>query len=105
MKPDYFTAPGLWIERKRNREGHPITYTVWRPNTSRSFVDTKQALKFISWPRGTPTGDALREWFNSFKDKDATAQSADLDTERIKAEGFGPEAHEQEPNEQTKMIT
>ncbi len=104
MKSDYFTATGLWIERKHNREGHPITYTVWKPHTSCSFTDTKKALKFISWPKGTPTGDSLRDWFASFVDKDAKAEPATVNKAQIVAEGFGPEAHE-EPNENTKMIT
>ena len=42
MKPDYFTAGGLYIERRRNREGPPVTYTIWKPNTSRIFTDVRQ---------------------------------------------------------------
>ena len=105
MKPDYYTAGGLWIERRRNREGPPITYTIWKPHTSRIFTDVKAALKFIAWPRGTPTGDSLREWFDSFNSKDAGATLAKTDRKAVKATGFGPEAHEPEPNDQTKMIT
>ena len=104
MKPDYFTASGLYIERRRNREGPVVTYTIWKPNTSRIFTDTKAALKFIAWPKSTPTGEAIREWFKSFEPKDAGAKPVPTDKERIAAEGFGPEAHI-EPNENTKMIT
>ena len=104
MKPDYFTAGGLWIERRRNREGPVVTYTIWKPNTSRIFTDTKKALKFIAWPKGTPTGDDLRDWFASFADKDTKAKPTTVSKDQIAAEGFGPEAHE-EPNENTKMIT
>lgn len=105
MKPDYFTAGGLYIERRRNREGPPVTYTIWKPNTSRIFTDVKAALKFIAWPASTPTGGEIREWFDSFKPKDAGAKLLPRPDERIVAEGFGPEAHEPEPNESTKMIT
>ena len=104
MKPDYFTAGGLYIERRRNREGPTVTYTIWKPNTSRIFTDTKAALKFIAWPASTPTGAEIREWFDSFKPKDAEATPVPCDKARIAAEGFGPEAHP-EPNENTKMIT
>ena len=104
MKPDYFTAGGLYIERRRNREGPPVTYTIWKPNTSRIFTDTKAALKFIAWPKSTPTGEAIREWFDSFKPKDAVTTLEETDRNAVKATGFGPEAHE-EPNENTKMIT
>lgn len=86
MKPDYFTAGGLWIERRRNKEGPPVTYTVWKPNTSRIFTDLKKAIKFAAYPASTPTGQALREWFKSFN-------------------VVIPEQKEPEPNDQTKMIT
>ena len=104
MKPDYFTAGGLWIERRRNREGPVVTYTIWKPNTSRIFTDTKKALKFIAWPKGTPTGDDLRDWFAELAYKDAKAKPTTVSKDQIAAEGFGPEAHE-EPNDNTKMVT
>ena len=86
MKPDYFTAGGLWIERRRNKEGPPVTYTVWKPNTSRIFTDVKKAIKFAAYPASTPTGQELREWFKSFN-------------------VVVPEQTKDEPNDQTKMIT
>ena len=104
MKPDYFTAGGLYIERRRNREGPPVTYTIWQPNTSRIFTDTKAALKFIAWPASTPTGTAIREWFDSFKPKDAKATLLPQPHKRINAEGFGPEAHDTDPTANTKTI-
>ena len=109
MKPDYFIVDTLWVERSRRREGPPVVYTVWRPNTSRVFTDTKQALRFIKWPKGTATGDSLREWFDSFADKDAKAKPTTISKAQIAAEGFGPEAHtddnEPDPTANTKMIT
>ena len=104
MKPDYFTAGGLYIERRRNREGPPVTYTIWKPNTSRIFTDTKAALKFIAWPKGTPTGESIREWFDSFKPKDTKAKLLPRPQKRIDAEGFGPEAHDTDPTANTKTI-
>ena len=105
MKPDYYTAGGsLWIERRRNREGPTITYTVWKPHTSRIFTDTKVALKFIAWPKNTPTGDDLRDWFASFAVKDTKAKPAVVSKTQIAAESWGPEAHAK-PDENTKMIT
>lgn len=107
MKPDFFRSETLLIERTRNREGPPVTYTVWRPNTSRIFTNTKDALKFIRWPRGTVTGDALREWFDSFADKDTKAQPTTLDKAEVVAKGFGPESHDEspDPTTETKMVT
>jgi len=75
MKTDYFTAGGLWIERSLNKEGPPVTYTVWKPNTARIFTDVKKAIKFAAYPASTPTGQKV------------------------------PEQTKDEPNDNTKMIT
>ena len=105
MKSERFTAGQLWIERNRRREGPPIVYTVMNGTSARPFTDTKAILKWVKWPKGTPTGDALREWLASFDQKpEAPAPEADF-AERIKAEGFGPEAHDDDPTANTKMIT
>ena len=102
---DRFVAGQLWIERNRRREGPPIVYTVMSGNSARPFTDTKAILKWVKWPKGTPTGDALREWLASFEQKqEAPAPEANF-AERIKAEGFGPEAHDDDPTANTKMVT
>jgi hypothetical protein len=111
MKPEVFDRPGLLIERHRLREGPPVHYVCWKPYTSVFCADRSSVLKFFKWPRGTPTGDALREWLDQFVEADAALHAKvgnglDLDMERIKAEGFGPEAHsDDEPQANTKMIT
>ena len=94
MKSERFTAGQLWIERNRRREGPPVVYTVMSGNSARPFTDTKAILKWVKWPKGTPTGDALREWLASFEQKQE-APAPELDLAKIKAEGFGPEAHEE----------
>jgi len=62
--------------------------------SARPFTDTKAILKWVKWPKGTPTGDALREWLASFEQK-PQAPAPELDMAKIKAEGFGPEAHDE----------
>ena len=105
MKSERFTAGQLWIERNRRREGPSIVYTVMSGKTAKLFTDSKAILKFVKWPKGTPTGDNLREWLASFEQKpQATAPETDF-VERIKAEGFGPEAHDDDPTANTKMVT
>ena len=53
----------------------------------------------------------MREWLDQFVEADAALHAKvgngpDLDMERVKAEGFGPEAHsDDEPQAHTKMIT
>ena len=69
MKSERFTAGQLWIERNRRREGPPVVYTVLCGNSARPFTDPKAILKWVKWPKGTPTGDALREWLASFDKK------------------------------------
>ena len=104
MKSERFTAGQLWIERNRRREGPPVVYTVLCGKSARPFTDPKAILKWVKWPKGTPTGDALREWLASFEQK-PQAPAPELDMAKIKAEGFGPEAHDDDPTANTKMIT
>lgn len=104
MKRDQFFKPGsIFIERQVPREGPAPVYICWKPHTSQTFTDRKALLKFAAWPKSTPTGTELREWLASFDD--VTVKQAKLDAARIKSEGFGPEAHAEEPNDNTKMIT
>ena len=104
MKSERFTAGQLWIERNRRREGPPVVYTVLCGKSARPFTDPKAILKWVKWPKGTPTGDALREWLASFEQKPQTP-APELDMAKIKAEGFGPEAHDDDPTANTKMVT
>ena len=104
MKSERFTAGQLWIERNRRREGPPVVYTVLCGKSARPFTDPKAILKWVKWPKGTPTGDALREWLASFEQK-PQAPAPELDMAKIKAEGFGPEAHDDDPTANTKMVT
>jgi hypothetical protein len=75
MKSQRFTAGELWIERTKQREGPPYVYTCLSGKKSRLFTDPKALLKFVRWPKGTPTGEALREWLDSFKGKESADQS------------------------------
>ena len=104
MKSERFTAGQLWIERNRRREGPPVVYTVLCGKTARPFTDQKAILKFVKWPKGTPTGDSLREWLRRLSRNQQTP-APELDMAKIKAEGFGPEAHDDDPTANTKMVT
>jgi hypothetical protein len=105
MKSERFTAGQLWIERSKQREGPPVVYVCMSGKSAMMFTDPKALLKFVRWPKGTPTGQALREWLASFEQKpEAAAPETDF-AKRIKAEGFGPEAHDDDPTANTKMVT
>ena len=105
QKSDVFYIPNaLSIQRVKSREGPAITFVVWNNNTSKIFSDKKEALKFIKWPKSTPTGQLIREWFDQFEED---GNLPTLDMAKVKAEGFGPEAHsdEEDPTAATKMVT
>ena len=105
MKSERFTAGQLWIERNRRREGPSVVYTVMMGKTAKLFTDHKAILKFVKWPKSTPTGDKLREWLASFEQEPETPVPETDFAERIKTEGFGPEAHDDDPTANTKMVT
>ena len=87
MKSERFVAGQLWIERTKQREGPLYVYTCLSGKRSRLFTDPKALLKFVRWPKGTPTGEALREWLASFEQKAL------------------PDVPETDPTANTKMIT
>ena len=68
------------------------------------FTDKKEVLRFIRWPKGTATGDAVREWLASFDDSEETLAPG-LEAAQVAKEGFGPEAHDEDPTAETKMVT
>jgi len=103
MKSERFVAGQLWIERKKNREGPPISYTVLKGVSSMGFTDKTEVLRFIRWPKGTPTGDAVREWLAGFDDS-AEAFVPGLDIAQVAKEGFGPEAHDEDPTAETRTV-
>ena len=93
--PDLFIARGLRVVRYHDR-WNGTSYMAWRPHVSMLFTDTKELLRFIAWPRKTPTGDALRAWL---ADAPTAEPPAAADTD---ASGFGPDPDD--PNYQTRTI-
>ena len=103
MELDRFTAGQLWIEATKHREGPPLVYVCKSGETSMLFTKPAALLKFVRWPKSTPTGQALREWLASFE-QEPEAPSPELDTAKHNAEGSGPEAHSDDAIENTKMV-
>ena len=105
MKPAQFHVPNaLFVERSLHKDGPSPVYVAWKPHTSRLFYDKKSLLKFCAWPKSLPTGQALRDWLDSFDDQPSAPNEHNQG--QIAAEGFGPEAHldESDPNHQTKTV-
>ena len=46
-----------------------IRYTVYRDGGTTSFDTHKEVLKVIKASPGTPTGDAIRQWFAHYHDR------------------------------------
>lgn len=54
-----FEAKGLYVEKLHPKMDH---YVAWKPHVSQLFTNKRAMLLWLKWPKGTPTGDALREW-------------------------------------------
>ena len=106
MKPKPFpgNGRGLHVEFMRMREG-PNYFVFHYKNSSRvvSATDPKDVWRCMGISKYTDTAKALKEW--AVEMVEATLPKPELDMAQIKAEGFGPEAHVEEPNDNTKMIT
>ena len=101
----WFHSPGVSIDRHVVREGPSPYFVAWQPHSSRMFYDRREMMRWLRWPKGTPTREKIDEWLDSFE---VVEEAPDLDMAAIKREGFGPEAHgldETDPNHQTKMVT
>ena len=70
MRTDIFYVPReLTIQRVKSREGPPVTFVVWQKDSSRIFAEKTAAIKHIRWPKSTPTGQKIREWFDQFDEQ------------------------------------
>lgn len=108
MRSERFTVPGaLILERQYDRWNGEL-FICWKPNRSQGFRDRKALLKFIGWPKKTPTGDAIREWLDGFVDHASPPDDPQTQalTPEHQATGFGPECHldENDPNFQTRTV-
>lgn len=105
LKPKRFHIPGaLLIEQHVVREGPSPYFVAWVPNTSKMFYDRKEMMRWIKWPKGTPSREAIDSFLDGLE---APKAQPVLDLEAIKREGFGPEAHaldDSDPNSQTRTV-
>jgi len=107
LKPKAFHMPGaLLIEQHIVREGPSPYFVAWKPHTSRLFYDRREMMRWIKWPKGTPTREAIDAFLDGLE---APKESVPLplDMEEIKRKGFGPEAHtldDSDPNSQTRTV-
>ena len=104
MKRIQFYKPGsVFIEYQTRSEGPSPVWVCWKPGRSQGFTDTKALLKFAGWPASTPTGVALREWLKGLP-PDIRSAKGKPEAGNLKEVSWGPEAHEEEPNDNTKTV-
>ena len=102
-KPEYIhNTTGLYVEFHRVREG-PNFFSVLYKRSSQGVTTVKEMKKILGPAKFLDSSKELYAWMEPLIALSEPKESLDMNV--IKSEGFGPEAHEQEPNEQTKMIT
>ena len=104
MKTERFTTGGLYVERTHRREGPSPTFAVCYKGQAWFELNPKKIYKACHLSKGLPSRAAFDEWLDGLDAKKAPQ----LDMDRVKTEGFGPEAHgldDADPNHQTKMVT
>ena len=106
MKPTPFPSNGrgLYVEHHRMREGGNYFVILYK-NSSRciSDKDPKDVWRVLGTAKYTETGKALKDWAVEIAEKNLP--KPELDQAKLKAEGFGPESHPEDPTTNTKMIT
>ena len=86
----------------RCREGN--YFTSLYKGSCRGHVDPKDCWRVLGPAKFTESGKALKEWAVEIWDKYLPKIDTGVDMDRIKSEGFGPEAHEEDPTANTRMV-
>ena len=106
MKPTKYpeNGRGLYLEHHHRREGPKSSFLITYKGSSRLCFEPIEVSRVLGPARYTDGSKRIREWCEEIHEKTLARLAPKLDMERVSAEGFGPEAHE-EPTENTKMIT
>ena len=107
MKPSpIFHKGGTYISRIRAREGPPIVFVCLYKDSCVILKQKKEIIKFFQLTKGTKTREEFDSWWAEYCEE--VVEQSDLDMQKIKTEGFGPEAHsdeqENDPTAHTKMV-
>ena len=103
VKPEYIhNNNGLFVSFQRMREG-PHYFSVCYKGSARCLTNVKQMKKLLGSAKNLQSSKDLYEWMENILTK--VQPKENLDMQRIQKEGFGPEAHEAEPNDNTRMVT
>ena len=110
MKPTKYegNGNGLYVEHHHRREGPKSQFLIMYKGSSRFVTEPIELSRTLGCARYTDASKALREWAEEIHEKTLAKHQPKLDMDQVKAEGFGPEAHqepEEDPTSNTKMIT
>ena len=83
------------------REG-PHYFSVGYRGSSRCIRTVKQMKTLLGSAKFLQSSKDLYEWMENILTK--VQPKENLDMQRREKEGFGPEAHGEEPNDNTKMV-
>ena len=105
VKPEYtYNSGNLCVLYQRMREGSSY-FTVYYKNRSQLVTTVKEMKQILGPAKFLQSSKDLYEWMEQLINKAKPAVDPKL-MDKIKKEGFGPEAHqEEEPNDNTKMVT
>lgn len=107
MKPTKYpgNGRGLYVEHVRSREGPKSYFNILYKGSCRSAQAPIELSRVLGCARYTDASKELRAWAEEVHESALAKVQAKLDMEKVKAEGFGPEAHDDDPTSNTKMIT
>ena len=97
-----FLRGGTYISRIKSREGATISFVCLYKGSCVIKLTKKDIIKFCQMTKGTPTREAFDSWWNQHCLQDEVV--TDQDVKQIVKDSWGPEAHEEEPNENTKTV-
>jgi hypothetical protein len=110
MKRDRFCTMGsqglaLLIETTRDCNGR--YYICYKPHVSVLLDNRKAVLKWAGYPTQTDTRTGLDAWLQAIEAADIQRKGGSLEQDEalLKATGFGPEAFDEDPIANTRMIT
>lgn len=101
-KTEYIhNTKGLYVEFHRVREG-PNYFTVLYKYTSQGVTSVKEMKKILGPAKFLDSSKELYAWMEPLIALSETKKSLDMND--IRARGFGPEAHDDDPTSNTKMV-
>ena len=106
MKPTKYegNGNGLYVEHHHRREGPKSQFLIMYKGSSKFVTEPIELSRTLGCARYTDASKALREWAEEIHEETLAKHQPKLDMERVKSEGFGPEAHPEDPTSATKMI-